>query len=511
MATRDLVPRADSEGGIGTTLKRWAAAWFDAINGKDISSGVATTAEVEALSTTYAPLAKGVTNGDAHDHYGGDGAQIDHGALFGLTDDDHTQYALVDGTRAFSGIPSCAVAPTTGNNLVNKTYADSLALGGSTGYIKADCSIPFTGGHIPAEGEYTGFKFTETDAPTNEKKLIYQVDNSQASLLFVNDAETVFNSVWTADRSGATPTYFTVTPPLIAYGGVTTDLLNGQDISDGVIPKSLLTAPGDLIAATAAGVPDRLGIGSEGQVLRVSSAAATGSAWADAPFVDVSSEVSVTAATTLTSTAFGKMHVCSGTAADYTVGLPAASGNAGKIIGIRISNACTKLITLDANDSESIDGAATRVMWAGESAILLCDGGGWTKIAGKSIPMVCKLTADAVQSIPNLTTTTARLDAVVIDTAGLGNIPSNNIMIRRGGIYTIVAHASIVAETMWQINVGSTFVRAVGSSIVAPISFVGTFTGGATVGFSISQFSGAALNTAGNPYPNLSVQEVVQW
>ena len=56
MATRDLVPRADSEGGIGTTLKRWAAAWFDAINGKDISSGVATTAEVEALSTTYAPI-----------------------------------------------------------------------------------------------------------------------------------------------------------------------------------------------------------------------------------------------------------------------------------------------------------------------------------------------------------------------------------------------------------------------------------------------------------------------
>lgn len=34
----------------------------------------------------------GVTNGDTHDHSGGDGAQIDHGGLAGLADDDHTQY-----------------------------------------------------------------------------------------------------------------------------------------------------------------------------------------------------------------------------------------------------------------------------------------------------------------------------------------------------------------------------------------------------------------------------------
>ena len=33
-----------------------------------------------------------VTNGDTHDHSGGDGAQVDHGGLAGLADDDHTQY-----------------------------------------------------------------------------------------------------------------------------------------------------------------------------------------------------------------------------------------------------------------------------------------------------------------------------------------------------------------------------------------------------------------------------------
>jgi hypothetical protein len=43
--------------------------------------------------TLYAPSSKGVTNGDTHDHYGGDGAQISHGNLLDLsTSDHHTQY-----------------------------------------------------------------------------------------------------------------------------------------------------------------------------------------------------------------------------------------------------------------------------------------------------------------------------------------------------------------------------------------------------------------------------------
>lgn len=46
---------------------------------------------------------------EEHDHLGvgdGDTAKIDHGAgLSGLTDDDHTQYLLVDGTRLESVAP----------------------------------------------------------------------------------------------------------------------------------------------------------------------------------------------------------------------------------------------------------------------------------------------------------------------------------------------------------------------------------------------------------------------
>lgn len=52
----------------------------------------------------------------------------DHGALNGLTDDDHPQYVLVNGTRAFSGVVS-GVTPTSSANLTTKGYVDTaLAL-----------------------------------------------------------------------------------------------------------------------------------------------------------------------------------------------------------------------------------------------------------------------------------------------------------------------------------------------------------------------------------------------
>ncbi len=55
-------------------------------------------------STDYAPAAAGVTGGNTHDHVGGDGAQIDHGGVAGLLDDDHTQYAILAG-RGVVGMP----------------------------------------------------------------------------------------------------------------------------------------------------------------------------------------------------------------------------------------------------------------------------------------------------------------------------------------------------------------------------------------------------------------------
>lgn len=152
----------------------------------------------------------------------------------------------------------------------------------------------------------------------------------------------------------------------------------------------------------------------------------------------LNSEVSVTAGATLTSSAFGKMHVCTGTSADYTINLPAAAGNAGKLIGFRMSNALTKLVTLDPNASETIDGATTRTLWKDEVAILLCDGTTWTKIAGKSIAMVCVVAQAADKTVAgNFIRVALDLDVIVTDPAGMASTSNSRIYIRRSGNYLI--------------------------------------------------------------------------
>jgi hypothetical protein len=74
--------------------------------------------------TAYAASAKGVTNGDSHDHVGGDGGQIDHGGLAGLSDDDHTQYIKHSLATATSDFLAASGAGT----FVKKTLAEVKTL-----------------------------------------------------------------------------------------------------------------------------------------------------------------------------------------------------------------------------------------------------------------------------------------------------------------------------------------------------------------------------------------------
>lgn len=102
-----------------------------------------------------------------------------------------------------------------------------------------------------------------------------------------------------------------------------------------------------------------------------------------------------------------------------------------------MANALTKLVTLDGNASETIDGATTRVMWAQESATLLCDGTSWTKIAGRFRPMIGVGKQTTAQSIPATTTTNLTLEAAMVDIGSMVNVASDNIGIRRAGTYLV--------------------------------------------------------------------------
>jgi len=98
-------PRAPDHGGLG---------------GLTDDDHVAYHTDARAATWHTALSGDHVTNGDTHDHAGGDGGQVDHGGLGGLGDDDHTQYHLSDGSRDHAG----HFLPSTNNYDLGSATAD---------------------------------------------------------------------------------------------------------------------------------------------------------------------------------------------------------------------------------------------------------------------------------------------------------------------------------------------------------------------------------------------------
>jgi hypothetical protein len=115
----------------------------------------------------------------------------------------------------------------------------------------------------------------------------------------------------------------------------------------------------------------------------------------------------------------------------------------GKVCGVRITNGSTNLFTLNPNGSEHIQpGAlASRIMWAGESAILVSDGTDWYKVAGLTIPMACRLKAAASQNLTATAFTQITLGTTDLDNTGLMATGSSTITIKRTGEYVLGVYA----------------------------------------------------------------------
>lgn len=98
--------------------------------------------------------------------------------------------------------------------------------------------------------------------------------------------------------------------------------------------------------------------------------------------------VSITGATVLTSTAFGKVHVCTGTSADYDLTLPTAAGSTGQRITIKGAAALTKVVTVLCNGAETIDGYTTRKLSTNGLFVVMSDGTNWVMVneVGSWIP-----------------------------------------------------------------------------------------------------------------------------
>lgn len=68
-----------------------------------------------------------VTGGNKHDHSGGDGAQIDHGGLAGLLDDDHTQYLLRSELGSGGGVDADTVDSLEASQFLRSDASDTTS------------------------------------------------------------------------------------------------------------------------------------------------------------------------------------------------------------------------------------------------------------------------------------------------------------------------------------------------------------------------------------------------
>lgn len=126
-------------------------------------------------------------------------------------------------------------------------------------------------------------------------------------------------------------------------------------------------------SAGSAGIPQELTVGDG---LSLSGGSLTASL-AFFGRIFNSTPVAHTAAGTLT---VDRMNTVSLTSADATLSFPAASGNTGKVVGVKVMPTNTKRVTLDGNASETLDGATTLTVSAGSSSLWYCDGSNWNAL-----------------------------------------------------------------------------------------------------------------------------------
>lgn len=268
------------------------------------------------------------------------------------------------------------------------------------------------------------------------------------------DSSDSVNMLFMTDTAG-TPAYQIQMPAaggLAITGNATAANLSGTNTGDQSLFSSIVVSGQTTIVANSTTTPITFASANGNLTITTSNTTpktvtfnATGGGGGSGDIVSplVSAEIAIT--TTATAT-ISREHVISGTTANYIVTLPPVSGNTGKFCGFHIAISATKFFTIKGNSAETIDGLNTRIMWAGESCLLLCDGSTWSKIAGKTIPMHARMFLTAAQSVTAQTAT-----KVLVDTddpidpsspAVLADTTNSKITIIRPGRYSVTGGIS---------------------------------------------------------------------
>lgn len=199
--------------------------------------------------------------------------------------------------------------------------------------------------------------------------------NASAAIALTKLAAMTASRVPVSDGSGfLTPS--SVTSTTLGYLDATSSVQTQINTKQ---TRSVITTKGDLYVGTASDTVARQGAGSNGSQLMADSSQTNGMR-----YIFGQGDVQTKTGNYTALVTDGYIN-CSTNS--HTITLFAASGNAGKTLTItKTDSDVTKIITIDGNASETIDGATTTTLNTQyESVTLYCDGSNWT-IQNRKIP-----------------------------------------------------------------------------------------------------------------------------
>lgn len=217
---------------------------------------------------------------------GGGPGITDHGDLAGLGDDDHTQYLLIDGTRAMSG------ELDMGNNTITRLAVIKGANGNEVAaFTDAASDVTYITFISGASGVGPILR------PAGEANLNLTLDPVGTGIVVADSAMTVKNSIAAATTNADLTLDGDGTGGVVADGrnigtdGTKLDTIEtSADVTDatnvnaaGAIMHTDRVAKGNLLGGLTTDEFGVLAVGTNGKVLVASSGQATGLAWSDAP------------------------------------------------------------------------------------------------------------------------------------------------------------------------------------------------------------------------------------
>jgi len=159
---------------------------------------------------------------------------------------------------------------------VETTLASGISNSATTMTVAAGTGSALMGGVTLAAGNVDIFTVA-LDVDTQNEEVVYITAVSTDTFTIVRGQA---GTSAISHTGGATVKHVLTSADLTFY-------TTGVATADAAIPNALVTAKGDIIAASASAVPDNLAIGTNGQVLTADSTATLGMKWATPTTADL--------------------------------------------------------------------------------------------------------------------------------------------------------------------------------------------------------------------------------